>query len=125
MRSDIETVGDLEQLVSGSTKALKAQLTFVVTVLKPVYDAIKLLQRETAGVLDAMDIFHKCEHSPVYTHACTFNRFKATVQKIQQGDLPYEVTKITRSMPAADAKKAGDGFQMACQVCNSTDSKAL
>ena len=114
----METIEDLDKLLNKSTKVLKVQLTFVVTVLKPVYDSIKVLQKESGKLLDVMDIFHKYVFFFVEGHVylCTCFRFKASLQKMQRGELPYEVTRITKNMPQTDAKKVGEGFAAACQV---------
>ena len=42
-----------------SKDALKVQLAYVVNIMRPLYDAIKVLQKQSGGIIDVMDVFSR------------------------------------------------------------------
>lgn len=57
--SKSEVVADIHKLILENSLRLKAQGTFVVVVLKTVYDSIKTLQKESGGILDVLNTFQR------------------------------------------------------------------
>lgn len=56
--SDSETVHAIHELLSTSKRAISTELNFVVHVFEPLYRAIKMLQKESGGILDALGTFN-------------------------------------------------------------------
>lgn len=57
--SDSETIKALESMVKSSAEILKAQLAYVVNVMKPLYEAIHVLQKQSGGMFDVMQTFDR------------------------------------------------------------------
>lgn len=49
----------LDALISTSKDALLVELGFVVYVMKPLYDNIKVFQKQSGGISDTMEVFDK------------------------------------------------------------------
>lgn len=43
-----------------SRDMLRAEIAFVVHVMKPLYSAITVLQKESGGIVNGMGVFHRC-----------------------------------------------------------------
>ena len=52
--TDSDTIEALAQLIERSKGAVKAELSFVVEVMAPIYQLIKVLQKDSGGVLDVL-----------------------------------------------------------------------
>ena len=67
--TDNDSVAAIEALVSGAKDALRAQLGFIVHVMKPLYEAIHCLQKQSGGINDVMELFGRL--SP-FLYPCFF-----------------------------------------------------
>ena len=75
---------------------IKAQITFVSVYLADVFHAIKVLQKESGGILDIMGLL---------------NKLKGQWQELCEGKFQQHVQKALNKLPAADAKGQSSVFQ--------------
>ena len=115
----MEVVSDLNELISRSGKTLKAELSFVADVLGPLYNTIKVLQKDSGGILDVLHEINMYDSHldtplpPLQTDL----RLKANWDCCARGDLPTETKEAMRRLSAHAAPKVQELFKACCEVC--------
>ena len=54
-------MSELVELLGRRKGVLRAELTFVVELMGPLYDTIKVLQKDNGGIVDVLGEIHRCD----------------------------------------------------------------
>lgn len=92
--SDSETVKALHDLLASKKSIVRSELAFVSTVLQPLYETIRALQKESGGILDVLAAFIGC--------GFPFNMVASSASAAQNQGNPEETTTgvAIRSSPS-------------------------
>lgn len=117
-KSDNDSIWMLAKLLNDSKDVVRVQLGFVVHVMKPLYENIKVLQKQTGGPLDVIELFHRFAFLKGLSNCLSFflHSIKAGFSGMELGNWPPYVSKLLNKMGASKAGNAHKTMVACLQV---------
>lgn len=123
--TDSDTIVALDKLVKESKDALQMQLAFIVHVMKPLYEAIKVLQKQSGGILDVMETFNRWRLIFSTCLRSTASSLKSSLESMTRGNWPAPMGKVMKRCSAANAAAHHKILSTAANVCTAEPMGSL